>query len=163
MQEWAPAGTIPGLLFRTKPKGKVDTGTTGKSATSDGNLSRTLKDSQPWVRFITFCVFLFFAIFIVSGMFLIINGFLVNWVGSIALGILTLLYAAVFFYGGWLLYSFNTKVGLFLKNESPRNLDHAMQRLRTFWTFISIVLIVLMVNGIAGVILGLSAGSLPFQ
>lgn len=162
MEEWTPARTIPGLLFSAKPKGNADSDTTGKSDRSNGTLLRTLKDSQPWVRFITFTVFLLFAIFTVSGMFLIIIGFLVNWVGSIALGILTLLYAIVFFYGGWLLYSFNTRVGLLLKNESPRNLDHAMQRLRTFWIFISIVLIVLLVNGIAGVILGLSAGGIPF-
>jgi len=84
-----------------------------------------------------------------TGTYLIISGFLVNLVMAIAFGIYSLLYAAVFFYGGWLLHTYRGHLRSFGKEKSIRRLDQAFQKLRTFWVFISIILIIVLVNGIA--------------
>jgi len=60
MKEWVPGSTVPGLLFGTAPAIEEATPkSTASSGKVGGEILRTLKDSQAWVRFIAFCLFLF--------------------------------------------------------------------------------------------------------
>jgi hypothetical protein len=153
MKEWVPGSAVPGLLFRADPPTEEPIPeSTASSGKLGGEIIRTLKDSQAWVRFIAFSLFLFCFLSFMGGTYLIIRGFLFDFVRAIALGIYFLLYAAVFFYGGWLLHSFRGHLRRFGKERSITRLDQAFQKLRTFWVFISIILIIVLVNGIAAVI-----------
>jgi len=154
MKEWVPGATIPGLLFgaaqRVENQAFEPTASTSKLS---GGILRTLKDSQAWVRFIAFYLFLTFFCTFLAGLFFIGAGIHTHIGMPVAIGIYWLFYAAIFFYAGWLLHSYRKRVIKVLHDKSPAKLDYALQSLRTLWIFASILLIVLLVNGIAAAVL----------
>jgi len=154
MKEWVSGATVPGLLFGTAPRVEESPfePTTGASKLSAGVL-RTLKDSQAWIRFIAFYFFITFFCALLAGLYFIGRGIHAHFGMPVAIGIYWLFYAAIFFYAGWLLHSYRKNVITVLKDKSPAKLDNALQSLRTLWIFVSILLIVLLVNGIAAAVL----------
>jgi len=157
MKEWVPGRTIPGLLFGTASTiVESASESTTSAAKLGGSLIRTLKDSQAWIRFISYYLFMNFFCALLVGLLFVIIGIHGHSGIPIGLGIYWLVYAAIFFYGGWLLHSYRKKVVRVLQDRSPARLDDALRSLRTLWIYVSIIFIVWFVNGIVAVVLVLS-------
>ena len=148
MKDWVPGAAVPGLLFCTDPMNAEATDATNTTTTNKlgGGLLRTLKDSQGWIRFIVFFLFLSFAVASVAGLWFVIRGIHEHTRKPIEIGIYWLLYSAIFFYAGWLLNSFRKRVGRFLQDKSPARLDQALRSLRALWIYVSIIFIILLVG-----------------
>lgn len=164
MKEWVPGATIPGLLFGTASTiVESASESTTSAAKLGGSLIRTLKDSQAWVRFISYYLFMIFISALLAGSFLIVIGIHQHSGILVGAGIYWFLYAAIFFYAGWLIHTYRKNVVRVLQDRSPARLDEALRSLRTLWIYVSIIFIVLLVNGIVAAVVVLSGvfGSIP--
>lgn len=147
MAEWTPAEVVPGI------RGLAVGGTRHNESDGKGSLDseslRTLKETLPWVSFLVICVITTCCLMILLGVAAILLGVRQRETQVVAGGLFLLLYAFVGIWGGMLLNGYNSNVRKFLGNRSPQFLESAFKNLKTFWTFISIIVIIVLFNLIA--------------
>jgi hypothetical protein len=151
MAEWTPAQSVPGI------RGAVGHSSTSTGLSSDGsNLDadslRTLKETIPWVSFLIVCVITTSCLMLLLGVAGILLGVREHQMPMVAGGCFFLLYSCVGIWGGMLLNGYNSNIKKFVNSRSPQSLELAFKNLKTFWTFISIIVIFVIVNLIVGVI-----------
>jgi hypothetical protein len=156
MKEWAPANTIAGLPTLREIAGSNHGSDT--SGTVDRDVTRTLSESLPWSRFIAFVMYLIGIPAVLLGAVAIVFGSRWSRAEVIASGGFSVLYGVVFLWGGQLLYRYCNDIGGLLRDSSARRLDDSLRSLRRFWIFLSIILIVLLVNALVAAIWVISIG-----
>jgi hypothetical protein len=145
MKEWVPAHTVPGLLPYSAGVA-ADRATSG--AKLDKEVLRTLSETRPWIKFIAFVMYFYGALGLILGAAATVMGARWNNPVVIASGGFSILYGAVSLWGGQLLYRYCTDVIKILRDATMRRLDISLKSMRRFWIFLSIVLIVLLVNAL---------------
>ena len=144
MKEWVPAHTVPGLISY----GGIAADRTASSAKLDKEVLRTLSETRPWIKFIAFVMYFYGALGLIIGAAATVMGARWNNPLMIASGGFSILYGAVSLWGGQLLYRYCTDVIKILRDATMRRLDISLKSMRRFWIFLSIVLIVLLVNAL---------------
>jgi hypothetical protein len=157
MKEWAPAQTIAGLV----PTNIYDAGSnlnTASGAKVDKDVSRTLSESLPWSKFIASVMYFVGSLGVLLGVAAIVMGARWNMARVISTGGFSVLYGIVFIWGGYLLFRYCGDIGRLLRDHTMGRLDASLRSLRRFWIFLSIILIVLLVNAIGVAIWLISIG-----
>lgn len=155
MKEWVPAQSIAGLVASNGAGFDRNAGSTGKL---DRDIVRTHSESTPWVKFIASVMCFLGLLGIVLGATGVVMGARWNEAGIIASGGFSILYGAVFLWGSQLLFRYCTDVGRLVREASMRRLDSSLRSLRRFWIYLSIILIVLLVNALGLAIWAFSIG-----
>jgi len=157
MPDWVNVSEVPDLRPFLKRAEETPEPTPG-GVTSD--LIRTLGDSRPWIMFIAITGFIYMVALIAAGFVLIITGAKAEEYTVVASGLTSFLYAGVIATGSMYLLSYHARVGKWLHQNDPSLLETAMRTLRGFCIFVSIVLIVVLVNTVVVAIWAFSVGLL---
>jgi len=157
MPDWVNVSEVPDLRPFLKRAEETPEPTPG-GVTSD--LIRTLGDSRPWIMFIAITGFIYMVALIAAGFVLIITGAKAEEYTVVASGLTSFLYAGVIATGSMYLLSYHARVGKWLQQNDPSLLETAMRTLRSFCIFVSIVLIVVLVNTVVVAIWAFSVGLL---
>jgi hypothetical protein len=144
MPQWVAASQVPGLI----PRATVDRGTRiagDYSSVSDvgmESLCKAARASRPWALFLAITAFVYAALCIFSGFLMLVQGADKGIPVAVALGLFWIVSGAVTAVGGILLSNYANRLASLTYGHSARVLESAMDRLKTFWMFVSIVLIV---------------------
>jgi hypothetical protein len=146
MSEWSPAEVVPNLR-QFISFGRGTSGPEGDGGDSlDKDSLRTLKETIPWVSFLVVCVITTCVLMLFLGIVAVLLGVRDRETQLTAGGLFLLLYACVGLWGGVLLNGYNSNVRKFLSGRSPEVLESALKSLKSFWTYISIIVIIVLVN-----------------
>ena len=152
MANWTVAKSIPGLFPEATRSGSSGDSylSEGDSANSGGvsrDIARTLAESRPWVLFLAICGFIVATGWIAFGIVLIIRGAQAHEGVIVSTGLLTFLFAGVSLAAGAYMSVLQSRIGSFARSRSQGRLESIVRVLRSFWIFVSIVLVVLLVFG----------------
>ena len=145
-QDWVPAGTVPGLGFDGVVRRETKQDGAEASSQITGDLVRTVRESQAWVRFLRSCVFVLGGLLLGLGLLAVIFGARLGEPFTLGSGFLLWLYAGVAIYWSVLLHAYSSTMGKFIDDGSSFLLDSALRKLQKFWVYNSIILIVIIVN-----------------
>ena len=157
MNEWVPASNIPGLISirSVSPASEKQTPMVEMPQVS-GDVVRVLVESRPWLIFIGVVTFLYAALLALAGMVGIVVGSRRNQAPLTIEGFASLIGAAVFCLAGILLMRYASGISQVERRNSELHLSVALARLKSFWVFVGILLIVLLVFVLLGVIIAIS-------
>jgi hypothetical protein len=143
MQDWVAAGQIPGLLPAT-PVGATqypDSATAGSGADKlPDSLCRTAMASRTWATFIAIAALVHAGLLVLGGLWWFIQSNGIPLV--VAVGVYFIIGAVVSAVGGILLLGYASALGQLTHGKVARVMETAMDKLRVFWTYAGIVLIV---------------------
>jgi hypothetical protein len=158
MAEWAPAHAVPGFFGNTAASSS-SIKESGASAEVGTNVIRVLVESRGWVLFIAVITFIYAAMLFIGGLLIIVIGPRVA--ADTAMGLFQMLFSVIVACGAWMLISYAAGVENFHRRRDETSLAAALLTLKSFWTYVGIVLIVLLTVAVIGIIMILSmAGSL---
>ena len=156
---WMPVSAVSELAHRRQPP----TVTTQGEAAADDDLPESLckvaADSRPWVGFLAVMAYIYAGLSLLGGIFLMIQGGRAQDPVAVASGMSSLVNCGVFGAAGYLLSSFGAHCGSLRHARSGAVLERALEVLRSFWMFASIVLIVLLAFVLFVVIWAVAVGS----
>ena len=130
-------------------------------------MSLYLKQTKPWVRFISIVMFVAVGLMVLVALFMMVGmGFIGNLTGQhggklggfalgAVLGALYLLIALLYFFPGLYLFQYASAIGRMLKHDQTGGMEQALQKQKSFWKFIGIMLmIILCIYAIAIIVVG---------
>jgi hypothetical protein len=144
MPNWMVASAVPGLIPAVAISGRADTGPAATSA-QDGiakSLCQAALASRPWVIFLAVTAFVYAGLWALAGFLLLVAGAGSAAAPAVALGLFWIIGAVVVGAGGMLLVNYAGHLGRLDYSKSSRVLEGALERLKAFWVYVSIVLIV---------------------
>lgn len=158
MSEWMAVEVVPKLRqYVSFGRGRDDADGEGRDSLDKDSL-RTLKETIPWVSFLVVCGITTCVLMLFLGIVAVLLGVRDRDTQLTAGSLFLLLYAFVGLWGGYLLNSYNSNMHKFLGSRSPEVLESALKSLKSFWTYISIIVIIVLVNLGAVAIWAFSAG-----
>jgi hypothetical protein len=145
MAEWATASKIPRLV----PEGAAarishDGQTSSQSKHDLDSLCKMARASRPWAVFLAITAFVYAGLLILAGFLMLVNGAENGIPVAVAVGLFWIVSGAVVVVGGILLANYANRLASLTYNSSFKILESALERLKTFWTFVSIVLVVIL-------------------
>jgi hypothetical protein len=143
MPQWAAASQIPGLIPLTAMNRGPRAG--GDPSPSDGDmegLCKSAKASRPWALFLAITAFVYAGLCVLFGFLMLVHGADKGLPPLVAMGLFWIVSGAVTATGGILLSNYANRLASLTYGPSCKVLESAMDRLKTFWMFVSIVLIV---------------------
>jgi hypothetical protein len=143
MPQWAAASQIPGLI----PKQAVNRGMQGggRSPGADNDMASLCKAaaaSRPWALFLAITAFVYAILCTLCGFLLLANGANKGFPPLVAMGLFWVIGGVVNATGAILLLNYANRLGSLTYGASAKVLESAMNRLKVFWMFLGIVLIV---------------------
>ena len=146
MAQWMPAAEVAGLLPRSAVDRQTGRGGTRRYEADDGleDLCRSAAASRPWALFLAITAFIYAGLSIFGSFLMLVGGADKGIPGAVASGFFGVVVGVVTVIGGALLASYAGRLGSLSYRPSSRILQSAMDRLKTFWMFVSIVLIVIL-------------------
>jgi hypothetical protein len=142
--QWVAAAQIPGLV----PPAVVHRGPQGggdrEPAADDSleSLCNAARASRPWALFLAVTAFVYACLCILFGFVLVVQGADRGAPPAVAMGLFSMVSGVVTAAGGILLSSYASRLASLTYRPSCTILASAMERLKTFWMFVSICLIV---------------------
>ena len=145
MPQWSPAFQVPGLVpaaGTSRTHGSNDR----ESASAEGmaSLCKAAHASRPWALFLGITAFVYAGLLMLVGFIFLVQGAEHGIPPVVAMGLFWIINGAVTAAGGILLINYANRLASLIYSSSCKVLESAMDRLRTFWMFISIVLIVVL-------------------
>ena len=144
MAQWTVASQVPGLA--PAPAMNRPARLAGQHAAEPGEdmggLCKAAMASRPWALFLAIVALVLAALSLLSGFFMLVHGATSGNPFSVAMGLFVIISGAVNGAGGILLASYATRLSSLTYSPSATVLESAMERLKSFWMFVSIVLIV---------------------
>ncbi|MDB4945544.1 MAG: hypothetical protein JWP97_5078 [Labilithrix sp.] len=109
-----------------------------------------LRQTKPWVTFLSVMGFIGSAFMLLGGVFMMIAGAFMPKTGPtpfspMLLGVIYLPMAFVYIYPSLKLWSFSGAIGRLLAQHSAANLEAALLQQKSFWKFVGILTIAMMV------------------
>jgi hypothetical protein len=150
MREWVPARSVRGLDFSGAPQADHGLGGTRSPsmAQSEAALPESVckagSDSRPWVLFIAVMGFIYAGLLVVGGMFGLIAAASEHIAELVVFGLTSVIVGAVTIIGAALLVRYANYLGGLRYARQFVVLERALEALKTFWVFASIVLIVVL-------------------
>ncbi len=106
------------------------------------SLCKAAKASRPWALFLAITAFVYAGLCILLGFLMLVHGADKGLPPLVAMGLFWIVSGAVTAAGGILLSNYANRLASLTYGHSCKVLESAMDRLKTFWMFVSIVLIV---------------------
>ena len=144
MPQWVAASQVPGLMpmpaMNRAARGAGD----GSRASEEGmqSLFKAAAASRPWVLFLAITAFVYAGLCVLLGFLMLVQGAEKGVPPLVAMGLFWMISGVVTAAGGALLLNYANRLGSLTYGHSCKVLESAMDRLKTFWMFVSIVLIV---------------------
>jgi hypothetical protein len=110
----------------------------------DDNLCKTACASQSWARFLAITAFVYSGIEMILGFLMMVSGAEEHVPPVVAMGLFWLINSVVVAVGGILLINYANRLSGLNFGKNPRVLTSALDKLRLFWMYVSIVLIVIL-------------------
>jgi hypothetical protein len=165
MQEWVPAKSVHGLGFPGAPHGDYGPGGTQNAAMGRSedalpdSVCKAGADSRPWVLFLAVMGFIYAGLSVVGGLLWLIEGASHHVAGLVASGLIGVIVGAVAIIGAALLVRYANCLGGLRYARQSVVLERALEALKGFWVFASIVLIVVLAFVVITVVWALSVGA----
>ncbi|MEI8376598.1 MAG: DUF4339 domain-containing protein [Planctomycetota bacterium] len=144
MSQWTAASQIPGLVSLVRGKGRPGGGNSQPSDAEVQSLCKAAFASQPWVLFLAITAFIYGGLCVVGGFLWSIMGARLGVPLLVSMGVSSIVSGIVSAIGGILLINYARDLSSLRYRSNCKDLEKSMQRLKTFWMFISIVLIVIL-------------------
>lgn len=141
MPQWAAASQVLGLI----PMPAIIRATQGGSEGLDDDVEGLCKAavaSRPWTLFLAITAFVYAGLCILFGFLMLVHGADKGFPPLVAMGLFWIVSGVVTAAGGILLSNYANRLASLAYGPSCKVLESAMGRLKTFWMFVSIVLIV---------------------
>jgi hypothetical protein len=120
---------------------------------SDPTLDRVadmLRQTKPWVRFISVMMFIAGALMVLFGLFFMVGGAARMPIGLAGFGIVYIVIAIIYIIPAVFLWMYADRMAVFLRNKSSGTLASALEAQKSFWKFMGILtLIILCLYGLA--------------
>jgi hypothetical protein len=132
-------------VYTTAPK---DVG--GSDADFDG-AANMLRQTKPWVRFVSVIMLIASAFMVLGGAFMMLAGAAATpGTPGAFLGLIYMVMAVLYIVPAVFLWRYADRIDIFLRQRSPRTLASALEAQKSFWKFVGILtLIVLCVYAFA--------------
>jgi len=143
MPQWIAASQVPGLVAMPA----INRGAVVVADPSDGDVDGLFKAataSRPWALFLAITAFVYAGLCILLGFLMLVQGADKAIPFLVATGLFWIVSGAVTAAGGILLANYANRLASLAYGHSCKVLESAMDRLKTFWMFVSIVLIVIL-------------------
>ncbi len=127
----------------TSASGFDDVGDADPSLDRAANM---LRQTKPWVRFVSVMLFIGAALMVLLGLVLVIGG-MANAMPMPFGGMLGLIYiamACLYVVPGVFLWAYANRIRVFLDQRTPGTLASALESQKSFWRFVGISLLVIM-------------------
>jgi hypothetical protein len=105
-------------------------------------LCKAAAASRPWALFLAITAFVYAGLCALLGFLMLVHGAEKGFPPVVAMGLFWMISGAVTATGAILLTSYASRLAGLTYGHSSKVLESAMDRLKTFWMFVSIVLIV---------------------
>ena len=145
MKEWAPAKTIPGLHAAPGVSRGTTTSATSTESVVDNDTIRTLSDTMPWVSFLVISTLTISSCMVFLGIVSVLLGVRHDNSDNLLSGLVLLVYAGIGITGGILLGRYKSGMKRFMASRASKHFDIAFRSLKTFWIYVSILLIITLV------------------
>jgi hypothetical protein len=144
MKQWMAATAIPGLVPVTglATSGFASDDSRGTSGSLPHSLCKAAVSSRPWAIFLAVTAFVYAGLQILLGFLMLASGAEKNVPAVVAMGLFWIINGFVVAVGGILLANYASRLGSLTYGKAPILLENALERLRAFWMYASIVLIV---------------------
>ena len=112
----------------------------GDSAPDLDGAAHMLRQTKPWVRFISVLMFIGSAIIVIFGLFVMAAGApgMPGRFGTIA-GVFYIVMALLYIMPAVFLWAYADRIGFFLRQRSPGTLTSALESQKSFWKFVGVV------------------------
>lgn len=147
---------MPGIPVAEPPTAG---GSGGGVATTPKTIAM-LRQTKPWVRFISILTFISAALMIIIGLVMGMAGMAGGAPGSIILLIFYPLLGLLYFFPGLFLFRYANRIRDFMNSSHNQFLDAALEAQKSFWKFVGILTMVSIILSILFVFLGIVAGIL---
>jgi hypothetical protein len=148
MPNWTAASQIPGLVSLVSRTAHSGSGNSQASEADVQSLCKAACASHPWVVFLAIIAFVYATLYILIGFLLLVHGGNVGSAPSVAIsvamGLFWIVSGIVHAVGGLLLINYASRLASLRYRSNCKDLESSMYRLKTFWMFVSIVLIVIL-------------------
>ena len=144
MTQWTAASQTPGLI----PLPAKNRGTHGGRQRPQGSeddmegLYRAARASRPWALLLAITAFVYAGLCILLGFWVLVKGAEKGFPPLVAMGLFEIVSGVVAAAGGILLLSYASRLASLAYSHACKVLESAMDRLKTFWIFVSFVMIV---------------------
>ncbi len=144
LANWTPASQIPGMISLVSTAGHSGRGHSSASDADVQSLCKAASASQPWVIFLAITAFIYAGLTIVAGFLTLMLGARIGSPPWVAWGLFTIIGGIVHAVGGILLSGYANRLARLRYRSDCEDLEISMLKLKTFWMFASIVLIVVL-------------------
>ena len=165
MSQWVPARQVPGLSpapagpWLQQGEGGPMNGTAGHKDELPMSLCKSATNSRPWVIFLAVFSFIYGGLAVLSGILYLILGAKEHSPPVVAGGLFSLIFGVDAAAGGFLLLDYASRVGSSAPSYPCYRLRKALHRLRTFWIYVGINLIVLLAFSVFGIVWAIAVGA----
>ena len=146
MSQWVAATQVPGLIsaavLPVAVRHEVDSPRDADVLAE--SLCKVASASRPWVGFLTITAFVYAGLCLLIGLFALVGGADRGIPPMVAMGLFWIIDSAVVAAGGILLANYSSRLSSLGYGKSSKVLENALDRLRVFWMYVSIVLIVIL-------------------
>jgi hypothetical protein len=108
------------------------------------SLCKVASASRPWVVFLAITAFVYAGLCLLIGLFALVGGADRGIPPMVAMGLFWIIDSAVVATGGILLLNYASRLSSLGYGKNSKILESALDRLRVFWMYVSIVLIVIL-------------------
>ena len=144
LSDWTAASQVPGLLTTVARQAATPRQPAGGAAADDLDTALIVAATgpRPWVMFIAVTAFVYAVLWVLSGFVAVVSGADKGIPLVVASGLFCIINGIVAAVAGILLINYANRLGSLNLTRSPRILESALDKLKAFWIFVSVVLIV---------------------
>jgi hypothetical protein len=141
----------PGAAAPPYPMGMMQQGAGPGAPGTVGEIAvEMLRQTRPWVMFLSILSFVFAAFALLGGLMMLVAGAIASSASSggppmALLGLVYLPLAALYVYPGIKLWSYGSAIGRLVASRASGDLEAALQHQKSFWKFTGIAAIVVIV------------------
>ena len=116
---------------------------------SDSNLDRAadmLRQTKPWVRFISVMLFIVGGFMVLAGLFVMLAGAAAKLPGGFggAIGFIYIVMAVLYILPAVFLWTYADRISIFLRKRSPGRLASALEAQKSFWKLAGILMLIVL-------------------
>lgn len=157
MTDWVPAELVPGLVPSRSNSATHQTG-----GQLDAEILRSLSSSRPWINFVAGFGFVLGSLWALTGIIAVILGAKMDSGSAVGGGIYQLASSVVTIIAAIMLLRYASLIGEVMVHKSTSNLVAAFNAQKAFWSYVGIVLIVMLALIVVGIlVIVAAAGGIP--
>jgi hypothetical protein len=122
-----------------------------------GRVAEMLRQTKPWVRFMSVMLFIGAALLVLGGLVIMASGAAegpvpgLGRVGAV-LGFIYIVMAVLYIAPGVFLWMYADRIGVFLRQRTPGTLASALEAQKSFWKFVGIATLIVICLYCLGII-----------